>query len=567
MLYIEIDEEITSIYDRVKNAKQKLIYVVAPRKAIIFQSGVNLQILKRKLEEIGKKLVLITTDPLGKHLAQRGEIEVYPRIEVEEIKSAPEETPQMRIEPIQARRNEVLKDTPKRFTEKKMTIRELISEFRMKDGKRKKAAEESPASFHFVRPNRKFLAFLLVLSASLFMLISYIALPGATILIRPKFDNISHSVNIVLADKRKNQNLILQNAPNIIASETIVIETRQTKVFNTTSTEFEGTNATGVIKVVNSSDEEWPLRADTRFQTPDGIVFRITQGVLVPPATTDEAGEKTPGSLEVAAQADPLDIYGKPVGDRGNIGPTKFVIPGLSRYNQALIWGESEAPMTGGITKYRKIVKEEDVEAAKKQIQDNLLLLAKEDLRTRIDELNKLNHTNLVLLDDRRYLKTQLLDLRISEDLIGTQKEKFEVFAKISAEGVAYDYNQLYALLKREIITRTHPDMRIREDSIQPDTISYEVIEEDPVLGQIKITATIKGIEEFVIDDSQEAGVRFGNKVRDKVLGLPLQEAQSLIANMSEVDAVQIKTWPIWLSNMPRIPENIDIKLMSRAND
>ncbi len=50
IVYIEVDEEITSVYDRVKRFRQNEIYLVVPRKAILFQSAVNLQILKSKLD-------------------------------------------------------------------------------------------------------------------------------------------------------------------------------------------------------------------------------------------------------------------------------------------------------------------------------------------------------------------------------------------------------------------------------------------------------------------------------------------------------------------------------------
>ena len=56
--------------------------------------------------------------------------------------------------------------------------------------------------------------------------------------------------------------------------------------------------------------------------------------------------------------------------------------------------------------------------------------------------------------------------------------------------------------------------------------------------------------------------MRFGNKVKEKILGLDIEEAESLVGNFSEVDAVDIKTWPIWLNKIPRVPESIEIKLM-----
>lgn len=563
IIYVEIDEEITSIFERIKNIRKREILLVVPRKAILFQSVVNLKILKTKLQEKKKKLIIVTSDSNGKHLAEKVGIQVLKRVEVEESLAPTDDSHQVRIQPIQARRNIIdQEEAPKRFTEKKVSIRDLLQEFRKKHQSGKRAEEDAANSFSFSKPSRKFLALIILVSIGLFALISYIALPSATIYIRPKFDNIDHTVNITLADKRKNQNLLQKNALHVIASEEVKTITKQTKVFNTASKEFKGENATGSMKIINTSDEEWNLKELTRFQTENGIVFHIIEGAFIPPRAENEAGELIPGELAVLIEADNFDTYGEPIGERGNIPPSRLTIPGLTKYNQRIIWGETEKTLTGGVTDFLEVVKNEDIEAAKKQIEDNLIMTAKEELLTYIEEVNKLNQTNLVLLDDSRYLITELLDLRISDDLEGSYKKKFEIFAKIEAQGVAFDFDQLFVLLKKELATRTHPNMRLRDDSISPENIVYEVIDEDPDLGQIKITATIVGIEEFVIEATTEAGIRFVRKVQERVLGLTIEEAENFVGNFSEVDEVEIKTWPVWINKLPRVPESIEIKLM-----
>ena len=127
---------------------------------------------------------------------------------------------------------------------------------------------------------------------------------------------------------------------------------------------------------------------------------------------------------------------------------------------------------------------------------------------------------------------------------------------------MAFDYDQLFTVLKKELGGRAHPDMKIRDSSIEAKNITYEVIDEDELLGQIKITATIVGIEEFVIDSTTESGARFGMRVKEKVLNLSVEEAEAFISNFEEVDAVEIKTWPVWVNSLPRISESIEIKLM-----
>jgi len=562
IIYVDVDEEVTSLFDRIRNLRKKEILLVIPRKAVLFQSGVNLKILKSKMEAKGKRLIVVTSDRNGIHLAEKIGLGVMSKIEVEESQAPIEENPQVLIRPIQAMRNETPReDVPQRTTERKMSIRELVQEFRMKDH-RKKKAEDSVYVSGLGRPSRKLLTLILLISIGLFGLIGYIAFPSATIYIRPKFDNLDFTVNITLADKRRNQVLLQQNKPHVVASETVQTTTKQTKVFSTTSMEFNGQNAKGKIRILNTENEPWTLKAGTRFMTADGIYFRISKGVIVPSRTLTEEGISIPGTLTSSVEADPFDLYGKPVGDRGNVLPGKFTIPALSKYNQRLIWGESDAPMVGGVTQYEPVVKKLDIDAANKEIQSNLILMAKEDLRTYIDEINQMNKTRMVLMDDDRYLKTKLVDLRYPDGLEGSHREKFELFAKIDAQGVAFDFDQLFAILRDEIGARTHPDMRIRESSLTPDNVGYEVIEENSDLGQIRVTATIRGIEEYVIEPSSEAGLRFGSKLKEKVLGLSIAEAENLIGNMPEVDAVRVKPWPVWIHNLPRIPEGIDIKLM-----
>ena len=565
VVYVEIDDEVTSIYDQIKRVKQKDIYVVIPRKSILFQSVVNLKILKRKMDEAKKNLYLVTTDRIGKHLAEQAGIPTYEKVKVEEIKARGEKKASTQIEPIQARPNSVLKDIPKRVREKKITIGELIRDFRDQHSKSKKKSTEIEGVYHYVRPNRRFLGFILAVSLGLFFLVTYIVLPGATIYVKPKFDNIEHSINVTLADRDKNQNLLNRNEPNIIASELIETVTQESRTFETTGKRFDGVNASGNITIINTSEDQWTLVAETRFETEEGIIFRIKEPAYVPPQTTAENGEATPGTLEVKVEADPFDKFKGKVGDRGNIEPTRFTIPALSSFNQERIWGESQAPMTGGITRYQPVVEDADIIAAQKQIEGNLVEIAKEQLKEHIESMNQLNETNLVLLGSDQFLEIELQEVRVPENIAGSTQESFEVFAQIKATGIAYDYDQLFELLKKNLKSRTHPDMKIKEESIRPESIIFEPVNPegyDEALGQIKMTASIEGIQEYVIDDSLQAGVRFTTRMKEKVLGLSIEKAEAYVANLPEVEDVEIKLWPFWLSRIPRIADNIEVKLM-----
>jgi len=62
VIYIDIDDEITSVIDKVQSSDAKILALVLPKRAAVFQSIVNMKLLKRAADEAKKRLVLITTE-------------------------------------------------------------------------------------------------------------------------------------------------------------------------------------------------------------------------------------------------------------------------------------------------------------------------------------------------------------------------------------------------------------------------------------------------------------------------------------------------------------------------
>jgi len=102
-IYIDIDDEITGIIDKVRASNGKVVALVLPKRAAVFQSIVNMKLLKRAADSAKKHLVLITTEagllPLagaaGVHVAQtltsKPEIPVGPDA-VDDMEEMVEET-------------------------------------------------------------------------------------------------------------------------------------------------------------------------------------------------------------------------------------------------------------------------------------------------------------------------------------------------------------------------------------------------------------------------------------------------------------------------------------------
>ena len=61
-IYIDIDDEITAIIDKVVTSKKAIVALVLPKRATVLQSVVNMRLLKRAADEAGKSLVLVTSE-------------------------------------------------------------------------------------------------------------------------------------------------------------------------------------------------------------------------------------------------------------------------------------------------------------------------------------------------------------------------------------------------------------------------------------------------------------------------------------------------------------------------
>lgn len=144
--------------------------------------------------------------------------------------------------------------------------------------------------------------------------------------------------------------------------QTVTLEDSQ--VVATSGTEHVEEKARGTLTIYNEySMQPVKLIANTRFETPEGLVFRIAEEVQVP-------GKKgsTPGELVVTVIADKA-------GEEYNVGPiARFTLPGLkttpSMYSG--VYARSSSAMTGGFVGEQPAAAAADVSAARAEIRMRL---------------------------------------------------------------------------------------------------------------------------------------------------------------------------------------------------
>lgn len=111
-------------------------------------------------------------------------------------------------------------------------------------------------------------------------------------------------------------------------------------------------HASGSITISNLySTKTQRLITNTRFQTPEGKVYRIHEPVTVP-------GYSLKNGAKVAGVIDAV-VYADDAGESYNIGMTTFTLPGLKGSDQyTAITAKSKTAMTGGFIGTRAVVEQ-----------------------------------------------------------------------------------------------------------------------------------------------------------------------------------------------------------------
>lgn len=124
--------------------------------------------------------------------------------------------------------------------------------------------------------------------------------------------------------------------------------------------------AEGRIIIYNAfSSDPQTLIANTRFETPDGKIYRIDKAIIVPGTKVVE-GKIIPGEKEVNVFAD------KP-GSEYNIELVDFTIPGFAnsaKYEK--IYCRSKTPMKGGFVGEVRVITEEDINKLRTSLREKI---------------------------------------------------------------------------------------------------------------------------------------------------------------------------------------------------
>jgi len=290
--------------------------------------------------------------------------------------------------------------------------------------------------------------------------------------------------------------------------------------------------ASGEIIVYNKhSGSPQTLVANTRFETPEGLIFRTKEAISVPGMTTKN-GEKIPGQIKVR-------VYADKAGEGYNIGLKDFTIPGfknLPQYNN--FFARSVGEMKGGFIGKVKKVDEKDLSVIQEELHTKLEQTLRENILTQVPE-------DFVLIPQ---------SLNISFESLPNQESEEGGKVIVRERGLINGFILKKDVLEKTIISRILNDQEkvavagwknarfLSDESAAEDLLVFDFDLE----GEIKLIWTI----------DTEA-------LKNDLAGQSKKSLETIFSKYSGIETAEAKIKPFWKSSFPQNAQKIKVEVIS----
>ena len=313
-----------------------------------------------------------------------------------------------------------------------------------------------------------------------------------------KMEDIDYKLRAM--DDNKNKDL---------SFETMTMEYSLQKILPSTSTQYVEKKASGRIMIYNKYDSKpLSLKEETRFETPDGKIYKTKDRVVVP---------GSPGYIEVA-------VYSDQPGEEYNIGLSDFILPGLrgtARYEK--IFARSKTKMEGGYKGQINYASKEDIESAKNTLKQSI----EKYLR---DSISKQKPKDFLMYDSA---------VKIDFSTINHPNEN-----EVEEKGIiiAYLFNQ--SSLSDYLVNKKISDKGVMDvDLINIDKLDFELISSNNAGTEIYFNIKGKGHFVWRIDKDFVINDLMNNKD---------QEVESVFKKYPQIEYAEVNFVPSWWRYIPK---------------
>jgi hypothetical protein len=529
-LYLDNDEEITSVVDKLKGATYASIDLVIPKDALLFQGVVNLKLLRKQAESLGKEITIVTQDKVGTKLAEQIGIPV-----VAKVGQTPKVVKMAEVEPVSFNeddiemKEEVAESSPKEDSgDAILDTSEVVSGAAAKEKVTDLPKEELMAGAKKSRGGRwKKIA---LVSGFVFIVLFvaayiYIPLANVTVRIAAEKERVDISFKADLSYKE------VDTGAETIPAKVITEEKEVTEKFQATGKKDVGEKAKGVVTLFNNyASVSVDLVSGDKLATSGGLVFVLNSNVKVPGYVDLGGGNKIPGKLEG------VSVTASAVGDKYNLANNSNLV--VSKFG-SLFYASAESAFSGGSSKTVQFVTQADINKAKEAIGEG----AEEELRSAIAQ--KID-------DGQRLLEEAVKWEQISAEpskKVNEEADEFELKAKYKARAITFNEDDLLRLAESVLSDKIGSTKEIVEKGSLISTTKF--LEADFDKGTM--SASLSG-EAYIAKRLDE------DKIKIDLTGEKEASARSYLEGIEGIEDVQVRYFPSFYKRMPRLKNHIYLK-------
>ncbi|MCX6781038.1 MAG: hypothetical protein NT003_02900 [Candidatus Magasanikbacteria bacterium] len=347
-------------------------------------------------------------------------------------------------------------------------------------------------------------------------IIVFFTLQSATITLHEQAIPVSASLPIQIVDSSSTA-----TSTNALAGLVVTVTTSTTQIYKPTATVDKPGKSHGTITITNNGAAKQSLVATTRFLSESGILFRAVSDVSIPAHGTAD--------VEVAADK---------TGPTGDVGPSKFSIPGLNAAAQKLVFGVSADGMIGGSGKVG-VVSQADIDKAE------------EDARKALLEIGQTQLTSVTVPDGDNVLYTTVNITAQSSAKAGDEVSEFKIITSGTMAYVAYPKDTVFAAADREVQSKSPTQYHKILFVNDVPTVSLQGIDVAKKIATLQVYR-----EGSAVLDSHATALQpnmFAGQTREQI--------ETQLKSINGVTGVDVTFFPPWISTTPHVASRIDVKL------
>lgn len=558
VIYIDIDDEITAIIDKLRGSHEKIVALVLPKRATMLQSIVNMKLLKRTADEAKKHLVLITSEagllPLAgsvglyvaKTLQSKPEVPSAPAHsadgnddeedavnmadEAEELDAAAPVGEHMKkgknsavaVAPV-APADDVDEDLPIELDNTAAAGPEAPS------GKKSKSKKK------FSIPNfDKFRLWLIIGGVALVVFVvmwymAFVSLPRADILIKTDSTALQSSLDVTLDTEADTANV----DDGVIPAESQSTVKSFTQQADATGQKDNGTKATGSVRFYNCNLDDLILGTNRTVPAGTGVVangltFITQQSVTVEPSNFSNGSSNCKNNKP----SSPVEIVAQTAGEKYNIAAANYTVA-----NSSTITGQGTAT-SGGTSQIVKILTQTDIDGAKQKIAAQDPAAVKQELKQG--------------LASKGWFVIEATFRAAEPEVTTSAKVGDEVATVTVTEKITYSMLGTKETDLKKVIAN---DVKDKIDESKQSILDYDLAGASYKPQNQQETSALVSV-----DATPVVGTDLDlNDIKKQVAGKKSGNAKQIIGEYPGVTSVDVKYRPFWVSSIPKNTGKINV--------